>query len=431
MPHRHLKRSITLFEATMYALCVIIGAGIYVLVGAASGVAGNGVWLSFLFAALIAGCSGLSYAELSSKMPRDAAEYEYVERGLGSKRLAFGVGWLKLVSSVIAAAAVSLGFGGYLHSLAGFPVVTGALLLVALAVLLNLFGAQSAMKVAAFFVLVTISGLLIIVFSGAGHLGSVDCFDLQFGWGGVFSAAALIFFAFLGFEEVANLGEEAKKPRSVLPKALIISIVVSTLLYTLVALIAISVVPWQALSKSSSPLSDVANVTLGPNGSLLLTLIALVATASTTMALLFSYSRMIFGMAEDGSMPRIFLRLSRNGTPWLAVLATGAVTALVTLMGDIKFVASVTDFGALFVFLAINLALIILRYKPDRFHGQFTVPLNIGRFPVLPAAGALFCGYMLTRLDTQAAFLSIAFLAVGIALYVLFIENREKPVRSF
>ena len=177
----------------MYALCVIIGAGIYVLIGAASGVAGNGIWLSFLFAALIAGCSGLSYAELSSKMPRDAAEYEYVEKGLSSKKLAFGVGWLKLVSSIIAAAAVSLGFGGYLHSLTGLPVVAGALLLVVLAVLLNLFGAKSAMKASAFFVVVTIAGLLIVIFSGASYIGSVDYFDLQFGWGGVFSAAALIF----------------------------------------------------------------------------------------------------------------------------------------------------------------------------------------------------------------------------------------------
>jgi len=431
MQHRHLKRSITLFEAVTYTLCVIIGAGIYVLIGAASGVAGNGVWLAFLFAALIAACTGLSYAELASKMPHDAGEYEYAERSFLSKRFAFGVGWLKLISSIIAAAAVSLGFGGYFSSLFGVPHVWGALLLVGLAMLLNLFGAQSTMKASGFLVVVTIAGLLIVIFSGAGYVGSVDYLDLTFGWSGVFSAAALIFFAFLGFEEIANMGEEAKDPRNMLPKALMISIVISTVLYTAVALVAVSVIPWQALSTSASPLSLVANTTLGPNGSLLLAIIALFATGSTTFALLFAFSRMVYGMAEDGSMPQAFLALSKSSTPYVAVLATGLVTALIVLLGDIKFVASVTDFGALFVFMIINLCVIALRYRPDHMHGRFRTPLNIGRFPLLSGAGTVFCLYMLTRLDLQATFLSLAVLMIGMALYVLFIEKRQPAVRSF
>jgi APA family basic amino acid/polyamine antiporter len=425
-----LKRSITLFETVTYALCVIIGAGIYVLIGAAAGVAGNGVWLSFLFAALIAGCSGLSYAELSSMMPRDAAEYDYVEHAFRSKRAAFGIAWLKIVSTIIAAAAVSLGFGGYLESLVGVPHVAGALLLISIAVLLNLLGAQCSMKVGAFMVAITVFGLLIVVFSGLGHIGSINYFDLKSGLSGVFSAAALIFFAFLGFEEVVNLGEEAEHPRSILPKALMISIIISTVLYTAVSLVAISVVPWQDLAASNSPLSLVANVTLGPNGSLLLALIALVATGGTTFALIFSYSRMIYGMAEEGSMPKIFLRLSKNYTPYMAVLASGMAAALVALLGDIRFVASVTDFGALFVFLILNLALIVLRFRPGRLHGEFRMPLNIGRFPVIPAIGSAFCLYMLTRLEPRAALLSMAFTLMGLALFVLFLEKRADGMAS-
>jgi len=429
--HRHLKRSITLFEAVTYTLCVIIGAGIYVLIGAASGVAGNGVWLAFLFAALIAACTGLSYAELASKMPYDSGEYEYVEKSFLSKRFAFGVGWLKLASSMIAAAAVSLGFGGYFSSLFGVNHVIGALFLVALAIVLNCIGAQGMMKASALMVTVTMAGLLIVVFSGAGHLGSVDYFDLTFGWNGVFSAAALIFFAFLGFEEIANMGEESKDPRNMLPKALIISIIISTVLYTAVSLVAVSVVPWQVLAASASPLSLVANTTLGPWGSTLLAVIALFATASTTFALLFAYSRMVFGMAEDGSMPKMFLKLSKNSTPYVAVLVTGLITAAIVLLGSIKFVASVTDFGALFVFMIINLAVIILRYRPDHMHGKFKVPVNIGRFPLLSGVGAVFCLYMLTKLDIWATFLSMSLLFLGILMFGVFIENREKPVRPF
>ena len=431
MQHRHLKRSITLFEAVTYTLCVIIGAGIYVLIGAASGVAGNGVWLAFLFAALIAACTGLSYAELASKMPYDAGEYEYAEKAFVSKRFAFGIGWLKLVSSMIAAAAVSLGFGGYFFTLFGINHVIGALLLVALAVILNCFGAQDAMKASALMVTVTIGGLLIIIFSGAGHLGSVNYFDLAFGWNGVFSAAALIFFAFLGFEEIANMGEEAEDPRNMLPKALIISLIVSTILYTVVALVAVSVIPWQTLAASASPLSLVANATIGPWGSTLLAVIALFATASTAFALLFAYSRMVFGMAEDGSMPRIFLKLSKNETPYMAVIITGIATALIVLLGSIKFVASITDFGALFVFMIINLAVIVLRYRPGHMHGKFKMPLNVGRFPLLAGVGAVFCLYMLTKLGIWATFLSMSLLFLGVLIFGVFIENKEKPVRPF
>jgi APA family basic amino acid/polyamine antiporter len=426
MKHKHLKRSITLFEAVTYTLCVIIGAGIYVLIGAASGIAGNGVWLAFLFAALIAACTGLSYAELTSKMPHDAAEYEYVEKSFSSKKFAFGIGWLKLVVSIIAAAAVSLGFGGYFSALFGVPVVLGALLLVLFAVILNCFGAQITMKASSLMVILTIIGLLMVIFSGFGYVGKVDVLDIQFGWGGVFSAAALIFFAFLGFEEVANLGEEAKDPRNMLPKALIISIVISTILYTAVSLVAINVVPWQSLAASASPLSTVMMTTMGPLGSMLLAVIALIATGSTTFALLFAYSRMVYGMAEDGSMPKVFLGLNKSRTPYVAVIVTGFVTALIVLIGDIKFVASLTDFGALFVFMVINMAVIILRYRPDNFHGKFKVPLNIGRFPVLPAAGAVFCLYMLTKLDMMATALSAMIFIVGIVLFSLFIEKNQQ-----
>lgn len=425
---RHLRREVNLFEAVIYALCVIIGAGIYVLVGTAAGEAGNGVWLSFLFAALIAGCTGLSYAELSSKMPVDAAEYAYAMRAFGNRKFAFGIGWLKLVAAVIAAAAVSLGFAGYFSHLTGVDPLWAALGLVVAAAALNMYGTKSTLEVETAFVAITILGLLIVVFSGLGHLGSVDYFDLQFGWGGVFSAAALIFFAFLGFEDVANLGEETKDPKRILPRALIISIIISTIFYTAVSLVAISVVPWSELATSSSPLSTVASVTLGPSGAMLLAIVALFATGSTVFGLFFAYSRMIFGMAEKGSMPRAFLKISKRGAPYVAVAAIACVTALFVLMRDIKFVASVTDFGALFVFMFVNVALIVLRYKRDHLHGEFRVPLNIGRFPVLPAAGAAFCLYMLTRLDVWAAALSLGIMAVGMVFFSEFIEKRAAPI---
>ncbi len=421
-----LKRNITLFEATMYCLCVIIGAGIYVLIGVAAGEAGNVTWLAFLFAALIAGCTGLSYAELSSKMPYDAAEYTYSKEAFESKRLAFGIGWFKLVTAIIAAAAVSIGFGGYFSGMFGVSPLIGAILIVLAALALNIFSVQNTLKISAIFVGITIFGLLLIIFTGLEYVGSVNYLDFTFGWGGVFTAAALIFFAFLGFEDVANLSEESKNPRKVLPKAIIISIIVSTIIYTLVSLVSISVVPWNELAASVSPLTQVAEVTMGSTGSLLMSLIALFATGSTVIVLFFAYSRMIFGMAEKGSLPLIFLKISKKRrTPYVALICVAIVTMLFILLQDLKFVASLTDFGALFVFMTVNLSLIVLRYKKSYLHGQFKVPLNIGRFPILPAIGAAFSLYMLTTLSITVAILSLLLFAIGIIIFSLYIEKKS------
>ncbi|MEM5804796.1 MAG: amino acid permease [Candidatus Aenigmatarchaeota archaeon] len=424
-----LKRQVTLWEAVMYGLCVIVGAGIYALVGVAAGEAGNGVWLSFLFAALIAGCTGLSYAELSSKMPHDAAEFEYTERAFRSRRLAFGITWLKMAGAIIAMATVSLGFAGYFSKLFGLPPLFGALLIVGLSTLLNALGAKNTMRASAFFVAITITGLLVVVLSGIPRTGSVDYFDLSFGWGGVFSAAALIFFAFLGFENIADLGEEIKNPRKMLPLALLLSILISTVIYVAVSFISISVVPWQELAASASPLSLVAEATLGGYGSILLTIIALFATGSTIFGIMFAYSRLLFGMAEDHCLPKSFMRLSRKGVPYISVLTIGAVTGLMVLVQDIRFVAMVADFSALFVFMAINVALIALRYEKDHLHGEFNVPLNIGRFPVLPALGAVFCLFMLTKLGALQAVLSLLALLAGILVYMFGFEKKVCKTR--
>ncbi|MBU3896570.1 MAG: APC family permease [Nanoarchaeota archaeon] len=421
-----LKRNITLFEATMYCLCVIIGAGIYVLIGVAAGEAGNVTWLAFLFAALIAGCTGLSYAELSSKLPYNAAEYTYSKEAFESKKFAFGIGWFKLITAIIAAAAVSLGFGGYFSGLFGVSPLIGAILIVLTALFFNIYSVKGTLKISALFVGITIFGLLLIIFTGFGYVGSIDYLDFTFGWNGVFTAAALIFFAFLGFEDVANLSEETKNARKVLPKAIIISIIVSTIIYTLVSLVSISVVPWNELAVSASPLTLVAEVTMGATGALLMSILALFATGSTIFVLFFAYSRMIFGMAEKGSLPLIFMKISKKKRiPYIALICVGIITILFILLQDLKFVASLTDFGALFVFMFVNLSVIVLRYRKPHLHGQFKVPLNIGRFPILPAIGAGFSLYMLTKLSWTVAILSLIIFIIGIIIFSLFIEKKR------
>ncbi|HII71652.1 TPA: amino acid permease [Candidatus Woesearchaeota archaeon] len=425
----NLKRDINLFEATIFTLGVIIGAGIYVLVGKAAGFSGNGVWLSFLLASLIAACTGLSYAELSSTYPYDSAEYLYTWKAFKDRKFSFGIGWLKLAGLTIGMGAVALGFGGYLNRLLGLHPILGGLLLIAVLMVLNLTGIKSTMMIDIGFVLLTIAGLVVIIFVGAKHIGSVDAFDLEFGWGGVMTGAALIFFAFLGFENIGNIGEETKDPRKTLPRSLIISIVVSTLLYTLVALVAVNVVPWKQLAASSAPLADVMHAMLGSNGALFIIIIALAATASTVLGLFVASSRLLFGMAEEGSMPKALMRISkRSGAPFIAIIASAVIGIIFVIPGDITTVASLTDWAALFVFLIVNLTCIWLRFKDPNAIRGFRIPGSIARVPVIPVIGIIFCGVMMFHFSKKLWLAGIVFFLVGLVLYSMFWEKRHKPL---
>jgi APA family basic amino acid/polyamine antiporter len=423
-----LKRDVGLFGSTAYVLGVIVGAGIYVIIGKAGGYAGNSLWLAFLIAAFIAACTGLSYAELSSSFPRDSAEYLYTERAFKDRRFAFGIAWLKLVTHVIGTAAVALGFGGYLALLTGWNFVLCALLLLLFLTLVNFIGVKQALWFDIAMVIVAVAGLLFIIGVGAPSIQNVDFYlESPSGFPGILTGAALIFFAFLGFEIIGNLGEEVKKPKKTLPLAIIISVIISTVLYILVAIIAVSVVPWSQLAGSTSPLADVATALIGSKAGWIMAIMALAATGSTVLGLLISTSRMVYGMAEEHSFPRIFLKLTRKRrVPYLAILLVSITAALFVLPGDITAVAFLTNFGALFIFLVVNLCLIVLRYSHSHIPRGFRVPLNIGKFPVIPAIGLLTCAALLFSFSKKMFFLGILLFLSGLLIYSIFGERKHK-----
>lgn len=420
-----LKRQFGLFGATVCVLGIIIGAGIYVIIGKAAGLTGNSLWLSFLLAALIAACTGLSYAELSSTFPYDSAEYLYSERAFKDRRFSFGISWLKMASLVIGTAAVSLGFGGYLSRLTGINFVVCALLLVAFVAALNFIGLKQALFIDFILIGIAILGLLFIIVAGAGHLGSVNYLDFQFGWDGVVSAAALIFFAYLGFENIGNLGEEVRNPKKNLPLALIISVAISTVLYVLVALVVVSVLPWQQLAQSNAPLADVMQTLIGTKTAILLSIMALGATGSTVLGLAIGGSRMLYGLAEEKQLPSLFMKVTKKGVPYIAVLAITLLTAAFILPGDITTVAELTDFSALFIFIVVNACLIVLRYTHHHVPRTFKVPLNIGKFPIIPALGLLTSMYLLFSYSKKVFFAGITMFLVGMLLYAVFWEKKH------
>jgi len=428
-----LRRALNLFETSVYGIGIILGAGIYVLIGEAASITGNSLWISFLFTALIASFTGLSYAELSSMFPKSAAEFIYVKNAFKSRYFPFVLGLLVIFTEVFAGATVALGFGGYLHSfLLGsmeIPVILIAILLVFALSLLNFYGIRESARLNVVFTLIEAGGLIFIVYLGLGYVGSVNYLEMSGGFKGIFSAAALIFFAYLGFEEMVNIAEETKNAEKNIPRAIIISLVITTLLYILVSISAVSIVPWQTLGESKAPLADVAETAM-PGSSSILTFIALFATLNTVLIILVVTSRMFYGIAKN---TKIFRPLSlvhpKRRTPWVAVFVTMFLVMALTLIGNVNFVALAADLGAFLIFFTVNVSLIVLRYKKPEVERPFKVPLNVGKFPIIPAMGTLTRLFMVLHFEWNVILITILILFLGFVTFYLFDKLSSRTSR--
>jgi len=422
-----LKRTISLVEASVYGLGIILGAGIYALIGEAAGIAGNSVWLSFVLAAVVASFTALSYCELSSMFPRSAAEYMYVKHAFKSNMFGFLMGWISMFAAMVSIAAVSLGFGGYFSMLFGVPVQLTAISLIAFLTIVNFLGVKESSRLNLLFTLVAIGGLLLIILMAIPFLGSVDYMvssqpglPLAGILNNVAIASALIFFAYIGFEDVANISEETVNAKHAVPKAILIALAISTILYVLVSLSVVSIVPWQELASSQAPISLVAGAVLGPLGSTIFSYIALFATASTVLIILVAVSRLLYGMASDHSLPSVISRVhSRAQTPFVSIAFTSIVAMAFVLANDLKLVAFITNFGIFAMFLMVNLSAIVLRLKQPNKKRPFRMPCNLGKIPVFALLGVIASIFMLTRIEFSAALIGLAAVLLGIPLYFL------------
>ncbi len=423
----HLDRSVSLLEATVYGLGIILGAGIYALIGEAAGTAGNTVWISFVVAASIASLTALSYCELSSLFPKSAAEYTYVKNAFRSSILGFMMGWVSLFAAMVSISAVSLGFAGYFVELANAPIPLVAVSVIAVLSIVNFLGIRESAKLNILLTAVSVIGLVLIVFMGLPFFGSVDYFSstqpglpLGFYLNNIAVAAALIFFAYIGFEDIANISEETLDATKAVPKAILLALVISTVLYVLVSISAISIVPWQELSESTAPISLVAGKVLGPLGSGIFAVIALFATASTILIILVAVSRLLYGISADHSLPEAISRVhSKTKTPFVSIAITSVVAMLFVLVGGLKNVAFITNFGVFTMFAMVNLAVIVLRYTGPLKKRPFRLRGNIGKIPIVSALGFLSSVFMLSRIEADSALIASGFMLLGIPLYMV------------
>jgi amino acid transporter len=385
-----LKRALGLTLVVLYGLGVTIGAGIYVLIGAAAGQAGMYAPVSFCIAALVMTPTAASFAELSSRMPVSAGEAAYARAGFNSRGLALSVGLLVVTAGSVSAAAVAIGAAGYIAVFIDAPeslIITLVVLAMGLAAA---WGILESVSLAGVLTLIEIGGLVLIVVAGIGHdpsilarLGEVvpGSFDPVI-WSGVFSAGLLAFFAFIGFEDMVNIAEEVKEPLKVLPWAIFLTLVLSTLIYVAVVSVAVLSVPVEGLAASKAPLGYVYESVTG-GSPLVISAIAIVATLNGIIVQMIMASRVLYGLSAQGDLPAVLAQVSPwTRTPLIATALVVAIILILALAFPIEGLAEMTSRVTLTIFSLVNLALLRIKLREDAPpEGMFTVALWV------PAAG--------------------------------------------
>lgn len=386
-----LRRALTLPLLTLYGLGVTIGAGIYVLVGATAAEAGTYAPISFLVAAAVAAFTAFSYTELATRFPVSAGEAAYVEAGFGAGWLTVTVGLLVALSGVVSASAIAIGAASYLTGITGLPTSALTIGLVLTMGLVAAWGIAQSVTVAAVVTVIEIGGLLLVIawgFGGASQT-SVALPDLVpplegAHWLGIGAASLLAFFAFIGFEDMANVAEEVKDPTRTFPKAIILTVVIAALLYMATTTAVILAVPMAELKGSAAPLTLVfANAPQVARDAF--AVIAVVATVNGILIQIIMASRVFFGLADKGYLPRWLAQISwRTHTPITATALVVAVIVFLTQAFPIEALAEKTSQIVLIVFILVNLALLRVKSRisaPSQTF--FTVPW------VVPVLGVL------------------------------------------
>ncbi len=383
-----LKRRIGLGLLTAYGVGVMVGAGIYVLIGAVAGHAGIYAPIAFLVAGLIAAPSALSYAELSTRIPEAAGEAAYIEKGLRSHALSVLVGLGIVLAGTVSAAAVLRGGAGYLTSVVDVPAMAAIIGLGLVLIGVAMIGVLESLAVAAIFTVIELTGLGLVIWAGATAPPVADWVAPQgLVWSGIGLAAVLAFFAFIGFEDIVNMAEEVARPERTLPWAILLSLLITSLIYAGVSLAAVRSVPQTTLAASQQPLVLVWQAGSDKSAGFL-ALIAVAAALNGVLAQIIMAARVLFGLGKREPRLALFHTVHpRFRTPTRATLLVGLAVVLVALAVPFAALAQMTSSVLLLVFAMVNLSLIALKRRAPA--APFRVPVWVPYVGLLAALGAL------------------------------------------
>jgi APA family basic amino acid/polyamine antiporter len=392
--HARLKRTLGLPLLTLYGLGNILGAGIYVLVGKVAGFAGSSTTLAFVIAMVTAAVTALSYMELTGRYPVSASVSVYLHRAFGKRWLSTTIGLAMVGGGIASAAALAQGFAGYLNSFVAVPTLVGSVGLLVVLGAVAVKGIGESATMAALLTGLEVLGLALVIWYGRKAFAQIDvrgllAIDPAVGVGGVFAGAFLAFYAFIGFEDMANVSEEAKNPSRTMPLAILLALLVSTVLYLLVVVVSTTLVPPAELAVSEAPLTLVFERS-GASYGVLLSLIGMIAAMNGVIVQIIMGSRILYGLAAEGWIHRGFARVHQSfQTPvrstFVVLAAMIGATALLPLVS----LARLTSLLVLIIFTLVNAALIVIKRRHPDHAGYITVPTAIPYLGVALCLGTL------------------------------------------
>ena len=447
-----LKKTLSWYHLIALGVGAIVGTGIYTLTGVGAGLAGPGVMLSFLIAGAVCACAALCYAELSTLIPASGSAYTYTYVAVGEPAAWF-VGWSLILEYTLVCAAVAVGWSAHatgLFQMAGFPhallagphqggIVNLPAVIISFAVAgLLALGTKESATVNMVLVVIKIAALAIFValclpafdashftpFLPQGFAATAGPAGVKVG---VMAAASLIFFAFYGFDAVSTAAEETKNPKRDLTIGIVGSMLICTLIYMVVAAVAIGASRAEVFSKSEAPLVFILETLNQPRMAQLVALAAVVALPTVILAFMYGQSRIFFVMARDGLLPAGLARVNaRTGTPVLMTLLTGALSALLSGLLSLKDIAELANAGTLWAFIAVGAAVIILRRREPNRPRVFSTPL----WQVVAPAGILGCLYLFSSLPSKTQLYFLYAHLIGAVIYIAYGMRKSVLARA-
>jgi len=389
MSQEKLKRTLGFWDILMFGVGGIVGAGIYAIIGQAAGLSGNMLWLSFAIAAVVALLTGLSYAEFVSRFPDAGGSFEYIKQGIGEKTALF-LSIFMTFTGIVAPAAIAISFAEYLSRLIELPNWIAIIGIIVLMALFNIVGSKYSSYYNTIATVITLLGLGIVIGFSIPDWGSVAFFEIgDEGFTGILAGSALIFFSYVGFEDLVKVAEETKDPKRIMPKGILISGLIVLVLYVLIAISAVSTFEAGVLAQKDGPLAAVISSQWGAVGGTVLVIVALFATSKTILSNILGTSRLLYDVARDSEISWLkkFTTLEGMGvkTPNYAIIAIALVTIAFGLIGNLKIVASISNIFVFTVFGMVNIALLRYRIKnrgEKRGDKVFRIPLNVNNIPI-------------------------------------------------
>ena len=393
--HTPLRKEISRPMLTVFVIGDVLGAGIYALVGEVAGKVGGAIWTAFLLAGVLAAFTATAYAELVTKYPQAAGAALYANKAYKRSFVTFLVAFAVMCSGVASAATLATAFGGdYLSEFVTLPKILVGIVFIGLLALINFRGIKESIKLNLGLTAIELTGLLlataiglVFILDGGGDPGRA----LEFKSGeavplAMLSGASLAFFALIGFEDSVNVAEETQEPSRIFPPALFTGLAIALVIYIIVTLVAGMAVPVDDLEASDGPLLEV--VQLGPLGinTKVFSAIALFALTNGALINMIMASRLIYGMAQQGIVPRVMGRVHpERRTPWVAIVFVAALAMTLVVVGNLESLADTTVLLLLSVFVTVNIAVLVLRRDPVE-HEHWHAPTVL---PVLGAIAAL------------------------------------------